>query len=258
MCLIAIDRQDNALTVAANRDEFHHRPTLAADWWEDAPQVWGGRDQQAGGAWLAVSRTGRFAAVTNVRRMLPPRPEAPSRGALVQAFMNSLEPAQAFASALRANADHYSGFNLLLFDGLELLYLSNEPHFTLRSVPAGLHVLSNASLDTPWPKAERLRAVMATRAGDAERAREQLFDALADRRPAADADLPDTGVGLEMERFLSAAFISSPRYGTRASTVLQLEGNQLQIEERRFDPLARLSGSSEAEFELERQEPEEN
>lgn len=250
MCLIAIDRQENALTVAANRDEFHHRPTLEAAWWDDAPQVWGGRDQQAGGAWFAVSRSGRFAAVTNVRRMLPPRPDAPSRGALVQAFMNSMEPSQNFASALQRTAQQYSGFNLLLFDGMELIYSSNEPDYVQRPVGKGVHVLSNASLDTPWPKSERLRDAMLSRAGDENEAREQLFTALADRRTAADENLPDTGVGLEMERFLSSAFICSPRYGTRASTVMQLRNGMLRIEERRFDPQARLTGSSAVEFEV--------
>lgn len=250
MCLIAFDLRGSELTLAANRDEFHHRPSLAADWWDDAPQVWGGRDQQAGGSWLAVSRAGRLAAVTNVRRMLPPRPEAPSRGALVQAYLSSqLTPAD-FAAALKDPASSYAGFNLLLADRQQLLYVSNEPEFTVSRIGEGVHVLSNAQLDTPWPKSERLRGAMIRRSDQAQQAIGELFTALGDRRPAPDPDLPDTGVGLEMERFLSAPFICSPRYGTRASTVLQWRGGTLRIEERRFDPQGQLSGRSEAAFEV--------
>ena len=238
MCLIAIAYRahpDYQLVVAANRDEFHARPALAADWWPDAPQVWGGRDQSAGGSWMAVSRAGRFAAVTNVRRMLPPKPDAPSRGALVSDFVRGQQSPEEFLQQLALTAASYAGFNLLLYADGELHHAGNLPEFTTQRIEPGIHTVSNASLNTPWPKSRRLAAAMESwlveGAGDSE----PLLEALADRTPAADTELPDTGVGIEMERFLSPPFICSERYGTRASTVIGLGvDGSVNAVERRF------------------------
>ena len=252
MCLIAIAYQAHPawpLVVAANRDEFHARPALPADWWADAPQVWGGRDQTAGGSWMAVSRQRRFAAVTNVRRMQPPDPKAPSRGGLIQDFMTSSDSAAAYAEQLAGSAGRYAGFNLLLFDGQQLHFASNQDGYQQAPVSAGLHCVSNANLDTPWPKAQRLRAAMQGWLVAPDPDDQALFTALADRAPAPDEQLPDTGVGLEMERFLSPPFICSPRYGTRASTVLTLAASgALRISERRFDAAGEAAGESTASF----------
>lgn len=252
MCLIAIAYQAHPawpLVVAANRDEFHARPALPADWWADAPQVWGGRDQTAGGSWMAVSRQRRFAAVTNVRRMQPPDPRAPSRGSLIQDFMTSSDSAAAYAEQLAGRADRYAGFNLLLYDGDQLYFASNQDACARAPVRPGVHCVSNASLDTPWPKAQRLRAAMQGWLTAPDPDDQALFAALADRAPVPDEQLPDTGVGLEMERLLSPPFICSPRYGTRASTVLTLAASgALRISERRFDAAGDLAGESAASF----------
>lgn len=236
MCLIAIAYRahpDYELVVAANRDEFHARPALAADWWPEAPQVWGGRDQSAGGSWMAVSRAGRFAAVTNVRRMLPPKPDAPSRGALVSDFVTGEQSPEEFLQQLAPQAARYAGFNLLLYANGELHHAGNLPEFAAQRIEPGIHTVSNASLNTPWPKSRRLAAAMESWLAEASEDIEPLLAALADRTPAPDAELPDTGVGIEMERFLSPPFICSERYGTRASTVIRMgaEGDLFAVEQ---------------------------
>ncbi|MGH8505422.1 MAG: NRDE family protein [Stenotrophobium sp.] len=252
MCLIAFawrTHPRHELVLAANRDEFHHRPTAAADWWADAPGVFGGRDLSQGGSWLAVSRRQRMAAVTNVRRMVPPDAAAPSRGKLVADFMRGTQPAADFAAALQSSAEHYAGFNLLLYDGGALIYVSNQPTYTVTALTPGVHGISNAALDTPWPKLCRLTAAMHDWVAIGDLPPERLFASLADRRPSADVDLPDTGVGLELERFLSPPFIVSPTYGTRCSTVLSFsEKGPTYFGERRFNPGGASSGETVETF----------
>lgn len=245
MCLIACAfgvHPDFPLIVAANRDEFHARPTAAAAPWVDAPQVVGGRDLAAGGSWMAVSGRQRLAAVTNVRRMADPDPAAPSRGALVANFVTAARPAAAFVDALLPDAHRYAGFNLLLWADNALHYVGNWPTPTHRVLVPGVYGLSNATLDTPWPKLQRLRRAMAQVV--AQRGPpETLFTVLADRTPAADAELPDTGVGTEVERFLSPPFISDVRYGTRASTLVTVDAaGRTRLEERRFGPSGKPDG----------------
>ena len=248
MCLIGLTWRpapQPALVLAANRDEFHDRPSAPAAFWSDAPDVFGGRDLRSGGSWLAVSARGRVAAVTNVRRMIPPIPQAPTRGALVADFVRGTASAAEFAQSLHAHADAYSGFNLLLFDGRELLYVDNHPAFEMARVTPGVHVVSNDQLDTPWPKALRLQAVLQREADSVP-----LFDALADRRPARDEELPDTGVGLQLERMLSPPFIVSPGYGTRCSTYVRVGDGAIEFEERRFDAEGRSSGVTKERIQI--------
>ncbi|HEY3269996.1 MAG TPA: NRDE family protein [Geothrix sp.] len=252
MCLIALAYRAHPefeLVIAANRDEYHTRPTAPAGAWEEAPEVFGGRDLSQGGSWLALSKRGRLACVTNVRRMVVPDPAAPSRGRLVSSFVRGDEPARAFSDGVADRALAFAGFNLLLWDGADLRYLNNHPRFVSREVPPGVHVVSNADLDTPWPKTEKLRRAMAAwvAVGDDDEA--PLLTALADRAPAADADLPDTGVGLELERMLSPAFIVSPAYGTRCTTIVALrQDGSARFTEWRFDPSGQLSGRSGAHW----------
>ncbi|WP_243317183.1 NRDE family protein [Geothrix paludis] len=252
MCLIALAYRahpDFELVIAANRDEYHARPTAPAGPWEDAPEVFGGRDLSQGGSWLALSKRGRLACVTNVRRMVAPDPGAPSRGGLVASFVRGRQPARAFADELRERAMAFAGFNLLLWDGTDLRYLNNHPRFLSREVPPGVHVVSNADLDTPWPKTEKLRRAMTAWvvSGDGDEA--PLLAALADPTPAADADLPDTGVGLELERKLSPAFIVDPTYGTRCTTIATLgRDGAVRFREWRFDPAGQLAGRTDTRW----------
>ena len=231
MCLIALrwnPGHATPLVVAANRDEFHARPTAPAGWWEGG-RILAGRDLQGGGTWMGVSRDGRFAALTNVREPARFDPAAPSRGALVVDFLNGGMDAADYLDRLLPQADAYNGFNLLVFDGRSLQgFESRVP----RRVPLepGVHGVSNAAFDTPWPKVAALTAAMAGEPDD-----EALFAALSDPRVAADPDLPATGVPLEWERALSAAFIRRPGYGTRASTLLRLGREEILFTERGFE-----------------------
>lgn len=233
MCLVAFAYRVRAgvpLVVAANRDELHARPTARAARWADAPRVVGGRDLEAGGSWLAVTRSGRLAAVTNHRDGLAPQ-GGPSRGLLVRDFVVSDERARAYLGR-RAN-DGFRAFNLLCFDGAELWSLADDG--ALAQIAPGVHALSNARVDEPWPKVRRARAALETSIALPEEALvSAAFSLLADRTPAPDAELPDTHVGLELERRLSTAFIESPVYGTRSSTVVLVRKEGTTLEERSF------------------------
>jgi uncharacterized protein with NRDE domain len=237
------------LIFAGNRDEFHDRPAAPMAWWDDQPQILGGRDLQAGGTWLAVSRRGRFGVVTNFRDMQRPQPGAPSRGTLIVRYLAGEADAAAFMNGLSSTAADFGGFNLLLSDEHAMAYASNRSPAFSRPLTAGVHGLSNHLLDTPWPKLELTRHRFERLISAVEPSLDELFGMLGDRTPAQDHLLPDTGVGPEWERLLSSPFIVSERYGTRCSTVLRIgRDGHVEIRERRFDAAGRMSGSSEFEF----------
>ncbi len=223
MCLILLAYRchpGDELLAVANRDEFHERPTAPLAFWDDAPEVLAGRDLQAGGTWMGITRTGRFAALTNYRDPHRVKPGAPSRGHLVSDYLRGNQAACAALERLQAVADRYNSFNLLLGDDAGLYYYSNragEP----RMLAPGLYGLSNHLLNTPWPKLRRgvagLRRLLERQANPEPDA---LLDIMRDRTLAPEAELPQTGVALEWERWLSAIFIDAPGYGTRSSTAL--------------------------------------
>ena len=240
MCLIllALDTHaDYALVLAANRDEFYDRPTAPAGFWTDAPEVLAGRDLRAGGTWLGIDRRGRVAAVTNYRQGRRETEAARSRGHLVSDYLTAPGAAGEHMTRVGRDAERYHGFNLICGDGGGLVYFSNREG-RARALGPGVYGLSNHLLDSPWPKVTagktELSALLATR-GDALVG--GLFALLADRREAADERLPRTGVSPEWERLLSAAFIASPEYGTRSSTVVLVgrEGRAVFVE-RSFGP----------------------
>ena len=245
MCLLALAWQlheDQRLIFAGNRDEFHGRPAEPARWWSDAPGVLAGRDLQAGGTWLGADRSGRFAVVTNFREPVTETASAsPSRGRLVTDFLTGSLMARDYALALAERKDDYAGFNLLAADADGLHYVTNRGSGQL-DLPAGVYALSNSTLNTPWPKVSRLRSRFSD-ALDRPAAVDRFLDLLADRRPAADNELPDTGIGKELERLLSPAFIVSPAYGTRCSTVVLLSRNGTAVfAERTFGPDGQATG----------------
>lgn len=255
MCLIGVAWRTHPkwdLVLMANRDEFHQRPSAAAAPWKDDPQVFGGRDGTQGGSWLAVSTRGRLAAITNVRRMVPSDPQAPSRGGLVAEFVKGDLSAAAYAEGLAERAENYSGFNLLLYDGVELRYVTNHPQFTTQVLAPGVHAVSNASLDAPWPKSLRVRAALEAWTKDRWESFTPLFKTLADRTPAPPAELPNTGVGPALEKMLSAPFIVSPHYGTRCSTLVAVGGGAITFHEKRFQPSGVESGHTEQRLVLEK------
>ena len=223
MCLIAIAwkaRDDLPLIVAANRDEWRDRPAEPARWWTDHPEILAGRDLQAGGTWMGVTRGGRFAAVTNFRDPSDKRSTARSRGELVTQFLLSREKPAPFLAGLAARARDYNGFNLIVGDGTELWYFGSREG-TARAIAPGVHGLSNHLLDEPWPKVVRARMTMESALHEADPA-PRLFAMLADGEGAPDKALPSTGVGIAWERRLASPLITGADYGTRASTVLTI------------------------------------
>ncbi|MCE4069043.1 MULTISPECIES: NRDE family protein [Pseudomonas] len=236
MCLIVFAwRPEHAtpLIVAANRDEFYARPTLPLAAWEEYPGVYAGRDLEAGGTWMGVAAGGRFAALTNVRD--PGQPIGPrSRGELVAAFLQGRQSPLEYLQQVARRASDYSGFNLLVGDSAQLCYFNPRVGAPVAVAP-GVHGLSNAALDTPWPK------LLTAREG-LEAALEKpdtgsLVALLTDNRQPNEAELPDTGVGLATERLLSSVFIASPNYGTRASTALIVHADgRRELLEHSFGP----------------------
>lgn len=254
MCLIALAWRVHPryrLALIANRDELHARPSAAAGVDAHAPDVFGGRDLQAGGSWLLVSARGRLAAVTNVRAGLQPDAAPRSRGALVHDFVHGSRTSGAAAAALAAEAAGYGRFNLLLWDGDALVFAGNHPRFATHAVAPGLHAMSNGAFDAAWPKSgHALRALSSWLDAQPDGndhdapALAPLFDALADTTPAPDDALPDTGVGIALERMLSPPFVRGERYGTRCSTVVLVGDDAIVFVERRFGSNARLLGET--------------
>lgn len=205
MCLIVVGWQaqkDCRLLVAANRDEFHARPAAPAAFWRDQPDILGGRDLEAMGTWMGVSRKGRFAAVTNYRGAREPSAEE-SRGALVSRFLAGTTGAADYMSELASRAQRYSGFNLIACDHQELWWMSNRDGAP-RRLDAGYHALGNLLLDSADVQPIKQRIA------ETPPAVEPLFSAL------------------------SAAKIVNPQYGTRCSTVLLDGGNEVRYAERSF------------------------
>jgi uncharacterized protein with NRDE domain len=254
MCLILFAWQTHPrypLVVAANRDEFHNRPTAAAQFWKESPQLLAGRDLQAGGTWLGITRQGRFAAITNYRE---PQAENPppeqSRGHLVRDFLlDRAEPAD-HACRLRERGDVYSGFNVLLGNPEELLYVSNRNEEAI-TVTAGSHGLSNHLLDTNWPKVHEGRARLDALLEDEQLDPEALLELLADRNIASGGEPPGFELRLVPELITRMKFIVSPEYGTRSSTVLLVDrGGGVTFVERQFDAAGKTSGTHSHKFRI--------
>lgn len=238
MCLAAVAHRAHPqyrLIVLANRDEYHARAALSAHLWSDRPDILGGRDERAGGTWLAVDRHRRIGLVTNYREPARPAADAPTRGRLVPSFLAGSQPPDRFVAALAADAATYAGFNLLLADRDALWYASNRHPQFAHGLPQGVHALSNHLLDTPWPKLRRLRERLSDWLESAQTTFDPLWAALTDDERAAPDTLPATGVSPEWEHLLSSAFIRDADYGTRCSTlVLVGYDDSLEIEERSY------------------------
>jgi uncharacterized protein with NRDE domain len=254
MCLIlfAIDSHPRyRLVVAANRDEYHRRPSTPAGFWPDAPQVFGGRDQERGGSWLGLTTRGKLAMVTNVRMQEEAKPRQPSRGLLVSDYLTGGKDPADYLAELASAPDVWQGFNLLAGLGSQLYYWSNRGSVP-RRLGAGVYGLSNHLLDTPWPKVsggkDALTGILA-RSADEPALFTELLQLLTDRQPVADELLPETGFGLDWERCLAPRFICSPDYGTRCSTVVLIDDrNQVSLIERRFSAAGELSGETIEHF----------
>jgi len=243
MCLLLFAynfHPKHRLILAANRDEFYQRPTAPAQFWKDAPEVLAGRDLVQGGSWLGVTRTGRLAAVTNFRDPNQPKGEF-SRGNLVADFLRGTDSVSEYLNKVKNNAENYTGFNLLVGEfgqkHTELAYFSNRGE-GIKILVSGIYGLSNALLDTPWPKVVQGKENLAKIVEEnVEGSPNPLFELMQTSVPAEDKYLPETGIGLERERILSACFIETPIYGTRCSSVVLIgNDNSISFSEASFHP----------------------
>ncbi len=253
MCLVLIAWRGTAeypCVVAANRDELHSRPTAAAHWWPSRPPILAGRDLQAGGTWLGVTRTGRFAALTNFRDPEQRRTDTPSRGALVASILQSGDPIERSLEYLSGVGAQYNGFSLLFSDG-ERLAIYESARRSGRILGPGIYGLSNHLLDTPWPKVQTAKSRLTRALADLSTT-DALLALLRDAAPAPDEQLPRTGVSLEWERLLSSAFVRAPDYGTRCSTVLRIdERRRACFDEWSWDAAGGPTGAVNLQFALE-------
>ncbi len=239
VCLINFHYQNHPiykLIVVANRDEEYNRPTKEAHFWEDEPMILAGRDLHQMGTWLGVTKTGKFAALTNYRD--PSLPVAPkSRGEIVTDFLTKDLNPEEFIQLLKENRADYGGYNVLIGNG-DVLYHYNNVLDESNPILPGTYSLSNASLNTPWPKVTKgkntLQQIVTDKNGLFKI--EELFEMMTNHAFASDEELPNTGVGIELERLLSPMFIQIPQYGTRCSTVVLISHqNQITFVERTFD-----------------------
>lgn len=215
---------DYPLIVAANRDEFYARPTKDAHFWEDERDVLAGRDLEQLGTWLGITKTGRFAALTNFRNLEEKRENKQSRGHIVKNFLTSETTPQEYLQNLQLERNDYPGFNVLVADQQSFYYYSNVEN-EIKEITAGVHGLSNHLLNTPWPKVERGKQQLRSLIENNKIESDALFQLLADKKQAPLKLLPNTGLSLEMEKQVSSIFIETNGYGTRCSTVLTIDKN---------------------------------
>lgn len=237
MCLINFQFKSHPkykLVVAANRDEFYGRPTAAAHFWEEEPDLLAGRDLLQMGTWLGVTKSGRFAALTNFRDPSEMDPKKVSRGAIVRNYLAGEQSPAEFLRSLKK--EDYTGFNVLVGD-TDQLYYYNNLQGEITEVPPGTHGLSNHYLNTPWPKVVKGKRNLEHYLSRVEKVQlDSLFHILSNAEQAPDTELPETGVGLDFERKLSSIFIKTPDYGTRSATVVLIDhDNHVTFAERTYE-----------------------
>lgn len=226
MCIITIAyklKEEQPLLIVANRDEFYNRPAAAAAYWQENDDVFGGRDLEKMGSWLAVNKNGRFAAVTNYRDFTMRLDGDKSRGFIVNDFVLGMESSESFLQQIKSEGLLYGPMNVLVYDG-ETLWHYNNVTTIMQEMDPGLHCVSNATLNTPWPKAERMKALVANAIAENKTAEEMVTIGQDTEKPV-DERLPSTGISLEMERELSSIFVLREGYGTRCTTILSMQKN---------------------------------
>ncbi|MFI5237409.1 MAG: NRDE family protein [Ignavibacteriales bacterium] len=227
MCLVVFANNvhtEYKFIFAANRDEFYNRPTEQADFWNDHTDLLAGKDLQAGGTWLGITKQGRFAAITNFRDVKNNRQDAPSRGKLTLDFLlNDIKPEE-YYNQLNSNLNSFNGFNLIVGNADDIFYFSNKNH-GIKKLSRQIYGLSNALLDTAWPKVVKSKLYLKKLIEQKEIHPWEVLNILNDPVLAKDEELPDTGVGLPLEKILSPVFTKSDNYGTRCSTVVMVDKN---------------------------------
>jgi uncharacterized protein with NRDE domain len=246
MCVLALAYEQHPrwrLVAAGNRDELHARPASALHRWEANPHILAGQDLQSGGTWMGVSDEGRFAVVTNLRGFGAPEPERASRGLLLSDLLSGQGR---YADLAAADLMDFNPFNLIALKDGRLRFMSNRPEAEQRELEAGVYGVSNGPLDAPWPKTERLKAMLEVwLSGDAEQP-ESLLDSLADREPPPVQAGPPSDAP---EPPQTPIFALNPVYGTRCSTVVLVgHDGRGRIIERRYDAQGRAAGDTALDF----------
>jgi len=237
LCLFAVNEHDEfPFILIANRDEFRKRPAAKADFWADYPNVLAGRDLEGMGTWLGTNKAGKIAFLTNYRHPDFFNRKGPTRGTLVSNFLIGDDNGESYLQSIE-NTEAYNGFNLVVGTATELFFYSNVEN-EIKAITSGIHGLSNAFLDTSWPKVDdgkaKLKAAIESNTLDSD----NLFSILHDSSFAKTEDLPETGVAPELEKVLSAKFINTPDYGTVCSTVIKFDRNDnCFFEERTFNAM---------------------
>ncbi|RDV27355.1 NRDE family protein [Alteromonas aestuariivivens] len=254
MCILFIayrQRADFPLIIAANRDEFHQRATAPSQFWPENPDLLAGRDLKAGGTWMGVTRNGFISALTNIREPLRQNDKARSRGEVCAGYLHNPLPHHQQLSQLVSQRAEFNGYNFL-FGHWSKPGVYNNRYNQYQSLAPGIHGLSNAQLNSPWPKVTKGMQALSQYCQQQRAIQcEDLFELLRNDELAEDEFLPDTGVGYEWEKALSAIFIRSPQYGTRSSTLLLINSTGLAYwQERTFNPNGGLSHCQEFEFPL--------
>jgi len=238
MCLLSFNWQPSSqtpLTLVANRDEFHQRPALPAQFWPEYPHLLAGKDLTAGGTWLGVTQQGYFAALTNVRQLPSEHQGDISRGQLVLDYLIDEPDPQVYLAQIHQQGQRYDGFNLILGNRQQCWYYTNHQSSGPTQLSPGLYGLSNAALDTPWPKLNAAKQHLESWLGRSDPQRRALHSLLQDPATYPQALQPDTGIGQPWETLLSSAFIVSDHYGTRASSALQIHDDRIQFTEASYD-----------------------
>jgi uncharacterized protein with NRDE domain len=221
MCLLLLaykTHPNNKLIIAANRDEFYERPALPLHKWESTPEIFAGKDIQGKGTWLGITKNGKIAAITNYRDMNKIKADAPTRGKLITDFLLRKTTAEKYSDILLETADTYNGYNLIYGDVDNLFYFSNINKEPIK-LSSGIHGISNHLLDTPWPKVVKSKKEFTKIISEKNPSEDKLFQLLRDSE-IFNKELPDTGLGKELERMVSPIFTVTEKYGTRSSSVI--------------------------------------
>lgn len=254
MCLIAFAYKvspEYPLILVANREEFYDRPTEKAHFWKgtEKHRILAGKDLKAGGTWFGVSENGKWAAVTNHRDMKSIKETAPTRGNLIPDFLKTKETGKEYLLKLQDGAERYNGFNLLVGDSTGIYHYSNISDVITKIEP-GIHGVSNALLNTPWPKLEKAKEMLKKKLQNEDLSKASLFDLLNDQSQAQEDELPNTGLSDELEKALSSIFIDTKNYGTRCSTLLIIGQNgNMKFVERTYDSKSPIQAADQ-EFEM--------
>ncbi len=253
MCLVFLSYNQHPkypLIIVANRDEFFDRPALPLDYWPENNNLLAGKDLTGGGTWFGVTKTGYFAMLTNYRDMANIKTTAPTRGKLVSDYLAGEFDPSTYLQALNSSANQYNGYNIILGTLDNPWYYSNQNN-KLYQLGTGLYGLSNALLDSKWPKVERGKENFRQIVEGDKLGIESLFGLMTDRTLAADDQLPNTGIGFEKEKLLSSMFIDMPGYGTRNTTVLLKDkNNKVQVIERTYSQKDNSTSEQKFKFSL--------